>query len=122
MSARADKILGLVLSTSGLLIWAAHFGLMYATQTAFCALLQRPPAAVSFRVIALALTAIAVAALVGLGISLRAENGRAADPAKAGSEQFLHGTTVAVIGIALIAVLWSVVPLLFLSACTAPAA
>jgi hypothetical protein len=123
MTARADTIQSLVLATSGLLVWVAHFGLMYATQTAFCALTRQSPNAVSFRVIAIALTTMAVAALIGFGMLLLAKAGRAADPRlDAGPERFLHATAVAVIGIALIAVLWSVIPMLLLPTCAAPAA
>lgn len=122
MSLRADPIRSLFLASGGLLIWAAHFGLVYATQTTFCTLAQQPTNAVLLRVIAIGLTAIALGLLIGLGLFLLAKSGRAANALmKTGLEQFLHGAALAVVGMALVAVLWSVIPLLVLPACAAPA-
>lgn len=122
MTPRASPIRDLVVPAGGLLIWAAHFASLYAVQTALCALGGQPENAALLRLVGVALTAIAIAALVGVGMSLLADIGRASGmPGEPRAGRFLREIATAAIGVALLAVLWSLFPLLALPPCGVPA-
>jgi hypothetical protein len=106
----------------GPLIWATHFALMYGTQTAFCVLAPQPASETPLRVLGALLTAIAVAALVWLGLTLWSTRREADQQVEAGGDGFLREVGIAAVLIALLGVVWAFIPLLLLPACTTLAA
>jgi ABC-type xylose transport system permease subunit len=109
-----------IVALGGLLVWAAHFALLYGGQTAFCTGATAGWSATGLRIAGLALTAAAVAVLLVLAGRPRlhshggCERGRAAD---AESARFLRHVGIACAALALLAMLWATIPLLLLPAC-----
>jgi hypothetical protein len=122
MSTRTRPIADLASMTGGPLIWAAHFGLTYGSQTMFCARAQHPDTAL-FWVIEAVVTASACAALLALAYALRIRIPGATDTL-AGESQgmpFVRHVAMAGIGLALLAIVWSTLPTVLLEPCGPPA-
>jgi len=113
----------LMIAMGGLIVWAAHFALLYGAQTTFCTVAASDWSASDLRIGGLLLTAAAVAALLALA-------GRPRQRPQEGSRwevgpdsaRFLRRISVAGAGLALLAMLWATVPLLLLRACGPAAA
>jgi hypothetical protein len=114
-----------ILALGGLLVWAAHFALLYGVQTAFCTANPGGWSATGLRISGLALTAVAVAVLFGLAgrPRLHTQAGSHRGSAKdTDSARFLRQVSMAGAALALLAVVWATVPLLLLPACGPAAA
>jgi hypothetical protein len=114
-----------ILALGGLLIWAAHFALLYGVQTAFCTVIPGGWSATGLRIAGLALTAVAVAVLLVLAgrPRLHMQAGSHRESAKdTDSARFLRQVSMAGATLALLAMLWATVPLLLLPACGPAAA
>jgi hypothetical protein len=122
MMRKASQVRDLVAPAGGMLIWAAHFTSLYAAQTAFCTLGGKPENVARLRLAGIVLAAIAIAALVGVGRSLLADVGSTSGmPSEAQAARFLRELATVTVGAALLAVVWSLFPLLALPPCGAPA-
>jgi hypothetical protein len=119
------SIVSLIVAAGGLLVWAAHFALLYGMQTASCIASAAGWSAGGLRVAGVALTAVAVAALLGIAgrPHLYMDGGpNRESTAEADSAGFLRRLSIAGAGLALLAMLWAMVPLLLLPACGPAAA
>ena len=99
---------------TGPAIWSAHFFALYATEALLCTF----PTITNGQLllIALTVTVMAVAALV-LFLSRQAlQSARHVDvPA---DSRFLRGVSIALAAIAMLAVIWGILPVILLPACT----
>ena len=114
-----------ILALGGLLVWAAHFTLLYGAQTAFCTVSPDSWSDTGLRIAGLALTAVAVGVLLGLAgrPRLHTQAGSHRGSAKdRDSARFLRQVSMAGAALALLAVVWATVPLLLLPACGPAAA
>jgi hypothetical protein len=114
-----------ILALGGLLVWAAHFALLYGVQTAFCIVIPDGWRTTTLHIAGLALTAVAVAVLLGLAgrPRLRTQAGSHRESANdTDSARFLRQVSMAGASLALLAMLWAAVPLLLLPACGPAAA
>jgi hypothetical protein len=115
----------LILALGGLIVWAAHFALLYGVQTAFCTVAPAGWSAAGLRIGGLMLTAVAVAALLALAgrLHLRSQRASSRDSIPdAESVRFLRRVSIAGGALAVLAMLWATVPMLLLSACGPAAA
>jgi hypothetical protein len=111
----------LAVMTGGLSIWAAHFALTYASQTMFCASVQPADASLLWAIEGI-VTVGAGAALLVFARWLWARPRVAADaPAADGQKaHFVRHVATAGIGLALLAIVWSTLPMLLLEPCGPP--
>ena len=112
----------LIMALSGLLVWSAHFGLLYGLQTAFCTVAPAGWSVRELRIAGLVLTAVAVMAVLVLARYPRLGTSPGADIAGADNMRFLRQTSMAASILALLAMLWTILPLLLLPACGPAAA
>jgi hypothetical protein len=91
---------------SGVLIWAAHFLVIYATTGIVCAKRSSNAELVPW-VIGIA-TVIAFAAVLGV---MRSNLRRSAN------DRFIHWMAIALAGLALIAIVWEAIPVLLVPIC-----
>jgi hypothetical protein len=114
-----DSIRELVLSLAGPIVWAAHFFVMYAAETLVC--IGAAPSRGQFLTIAIPGT---TAALIGLAVFIAWQlrfGSHARPTAREGDGSwFLRRASAALAALAMLAILWSAVPVLLLPACVAP--
>jgi hypothetical protein len=99
---------------SGLIVWAAHFLIVYASESLVCTRGGGAPMHAT-----IVLTASIVAFVLLLGIT--AYSWRDASTARASSTAFMDRFAAALGLLGMLAVLWAALPAVFISACLAPA-
>jgi len=107
---------GLIWAVAGPMIWAAHFFLMYAAQTALCTAMPGR-AAGHVTSAGIALTAVAGLALLVLIGHRFATTHRDQGPDIAPSRPFLGHVQVALAALSLLAVIWAAVAAAALPVC-----
>jgi hypothetical protein len=117
MRARAVSLAAPLRWLGGPIIWAAHFLLVYASESLVC---TRGGGAHDHFLIVAAVSAGAVAALLAIIVGgLRAGRAARAEQGRDGGA-FMEDATVALALLSLIAVLWAVLPATLVSACSPP--
>jgi hypothetical protein len=99
---------------SGLIIWAAHFLIVYASESLVCT--RGGGASMHAAIVA---TASIVALILLLGITVY--SWRDASTARAPGSAFMDRLAAALGLLGMLAVLWASLPAVFISACLAPA-
>jgi hypothetical protein len=105
-----SRAISVALWLSGPTIWAVHFILVYASESVLC---PRPAGVAAHAFLVVLSTAAAIPAIVALAYL----GGRGAFVAEG---PFLRSTGIALSSLAAIAVLWTAMPSLFLTACLRP--
>jgi hypothetical protein len=99
---------------SGLIIWAAHFLIVYASESLVCTRGGGAPMHVTIVV-----TASIAAFILLVGVTVY--SWRDASTARAPGSAFMDRLAVALGLLGMLAVLWAALPAVFVSACLAPA-
>lgn len=110
------SITGLAFVLTGPAIWAAHFFALYATEEFICDGGPLAAAAAAVRPIGLTITVIAVAVL-SIFLSWQAVQDLRTKRATAIDAYAFHKVSVGLAAIALLAVIWSALPVMLLPAC-----
>lgn len=106
----------------GFLIWAAHFAVVYGFTALACARGFASAQVVGLNTVSLVIGATTLLAVLGLALSLRrtfqTPMPAGSDDASTTPPSFTRYTTVAIAALALVAILWQALPVLFLPACS----
>jgi hypothetical protein len=122
MNERTSHVGETLLFFGGPLIWAAHFFAVYGAETLFCMSATARRSA-EFSSYALLGTLIAILALLVLLTRQLVQVGRSAAEVDEGEgTRFLRHGSILVATAALLALVWSAIPVIFLAACSAAAA
>jgi hypothetical protein len=108
---------------AGLLLWAAHFAVVYAVHTLSCARGFAPWTVLGFGLVPFVIAAATIVALAGSGLvlaialrDLRAMRGPRSDVRD--SQRFLTYTSATVASFSMLAILWVALPALFIQPCS----
>lgn len=120
MSTAASAVRPLLFMLSGLLIWAAHFTLIYSFTALACARRFADVAVFGVGVVPLVVgiaTLLAMVALVAI-LQRAVHRPSAADGEARANSSFVHYVAAAATVLALVGVLWEMVPILLIPACS----
>jgi hypothetical protein len=107
---------------SGPIVWAVHFSLLYGLEALICSGFGRSSLGRQFWLIALGLTAVALITLVWFTarqLALRRHDHNATR--KTNRSSFYRDMSIALVGLAMIGVLWSTLPALVVPVCATAA-
>jgi hypothetical protein len=112
----------LITAMGGPLIWAAHFAILYASQTLVCQLAAAASQRTYMVGIGAASTVAAALAMLWLIRQPQRAGGPVTSHGRTPALLFLRSLTFALVGLSLLAILWSLYVLLALPPCTPVAA
>lgn len=110
----------IALMSSGLIIWAVHFTLIYGFNTLACTRAFADVRVMGFALVPVVVVALTIVALAGTGaILLASARYRDAGTRSNGEDEaaFLHYVTVSVAALSLVAIAWNGLPALLVSPC-----
>ena len=114
MQAATHSPLTVIRWFSGLIIWAAHFLIVYASESLVC---TRGGGAPMHATIVVTVSIVALILLSGITVY----SWRDASTARAPNSAFMDRLAAALALLGMLAVLWAALPAVFISACLAPA-